>query len=114
MSDYKSISVKNAIDNIKSDKYLLPAIQRRFVWNREQIEMLFDSILSGYPISSFMLWKINNKKNKYEYNYYPFIRNYVERFGETTKNVENNLLDKNFYAVIDGQQRLTSFISCLV
>ncbi|MBK8920298.1 MAG: DUF262 domain-containing protein [Saprospirales bacterium] len=42
------ISIKEAVDNIFERKYLLPAIQRKFVWSSDQIEMLFDSILRGY------------------------------------------------------------------
>ena len=52
------ITIKNAIDNIYNRKYLLPAIQRKFTWSSNQIEMLFDSIMRGYPINSFMFWKI--------------------------------------------------------
>ena len=54
-SGFKSpITIKDAIDNIHSRKYLLPAIQREFTWSSEQIEMLFDSIMRDYPINSFM------------------------------------------------------------
>lgn len=38
------ISIKTAVNQIHEKKYLLPAIQREFVWSTEQIEMLFDSI----------------------------------------------------------------------
>ena len=33
------ISIKEAINNIYSRKYLLPAIQRKFTWSSSQIEM---------------------------------------------------------------------------
>ena len=33
----------------------LPSVQRGFVWKPKQIEDLWDSILRGYPIGSFML-----------------------------------------------------------
>jgi catechol 2,3-dioxygenase-like lactoylglutathione lyase family enzyme len=39
-------------------KYFLPAIQREFVWKPEQIIELFDSIMRGYPISSFLFWQL--------------------------------------------------------
>lgn len=35
---------------IERRAYVLPAIQREFVWDREQIEELFDSLLREYPI----------------------------------------------------------------
>src|SRR5574344_697921 len=33
----------------------LPSVQRGFVWKPKQIEDLWDSILRGYPIGSFLL-----------------------------------------------------------
>ena len=35
----------------------LPNIQRLFVWDEDQIEKLFDSIMRQYPLSSMMIWK---------------------------------------------------------
>ncbi|PKG41444.1 hypothetical protein CXF67_15540 [Psychroflexus sp. MES1-P1E] len=55
-----SITIKKAIDNIDSGDFLLPAIQRRFVWNTKQIEMLFDSIMQDYPINTFMFWEVSD------------------------------------------------------
>ena len=108
MSQYQSISIKKAMNNIVSNKYLLPAIQRKFVWSIEQIERLFDSILRGYPINSFMLWEIKDKEIKHNYKFYQFIKNYVQKFNEDNPDVAIELLEDNFFAIIDGQQRLTS------
>lgn len=49
------ISISDAIEYIEQRKFLLPAIQRKFVWSSEQIEVLFDSIMRDYPINSFMI-----------------------------------------------------------
>ena len=59
------ITIKEATDRIHKKEYLLPAIQREFVWSSDQIEMLFDSLMRGYPISSFLFWKVerDNQKN---------------------------------------------------
>ena len=38
----------------------LPSIQREFVWKPKQIEDLWDSILRGYPIGSFLFSKTSN------------------------------------------------------
>ncbi|MDX4975603.1 DUF262 domain-containing protein [Myroides odoratimimus] len=35
----------------------LPSVQRGFVWKPKQIEDLWDSIMRGYPIGSFLLSK---------------------------------------------------------
>lgn len=56
---YKSTTFKKAIDLINGRKMLLPAIQRRFVWNYDQIEKLFDSMMRDYPIGSFLSWKVH-------------------------------------------------------
>ena len=58
------ITIKEAIDNIVDRTYLLPAIQRKFVWSSDQVEVLFDSIMRSYPINSFMLWEIKESKIK--------------------------------------------------
>ena len=48
-SEFQSpITIKDAIDNIHTRQFLLPAIQRKFTWSSNQIEMLFDSIM---PVS---------------------------------------------------------------
>lgn len=55
MSGFQTpISIKEAINKIVERKYLLPAIQRKFVWSASKVEALFDSIMQGYPINSFM------------------------------------------------------------
>ena len=34
------ITIKEVVENIENNKFLLPAIQREFVWSPEQIEWL--------------------------------------------------------------------------
>lgn len=61
MSGFQTpIKIKEAIDAIVARQYLLPAIQRKFVWSASKVEALFDSIMQGYPINSFMFWKITS------------------------------------------------------
>ena len=39
-SEFKQpITIKEAVDKIHSRQYLLPAIQRKFTWSSEQIEL---------------------------------------------------------------------------
>lgn len=100
------ISIKTAIEKIHEKKYVLPAIQREFVWSTEQIETLFDSIMRGYPISSFLFWEVT-EENIPKYQFYEFIRNYHER--DNKHNEKANLTaEKSITAILDGQQRLTS------
>jgi uncharacterized protein with ParB-like and HNH nuclease domain len=101
------ITIKEAIDNIVSRTYLLPAIQRKFVWSSEKIEMLFDSIMRGYPINSFMFWEIKEPTIKNEFKFYQFLTEYREFFKEDNLDIDTKS-NSDFFAVIDGQQRLTS------
>jgi len=108
MSKYNSIRIRDAMEKIASNHFVLPAIQRKFVWRPNQIEMLFDSIMRGYPINSFMLWEISNSEIKNNYKFYSFIKDYIDKFNEDNPDAPTSVLQSNFYAVIDGQQRLTS------
>ena len=108
MSKYESITIKDAMHNIATNKYLLPAIQRKYVWSTYQVERLFDSIMRGYPINSFMLWEISDDRIKQDYKFYSFIKDYCQYFHETNPDASTRLLGNDFFAVIDGQQRLAS------
>lgn len=108
MSKCSSITIKEAMSNVVSNKYLLPAIQRKFEWGMDQIEMLFDSIMRNYPINSFMFWKVTDPEIKHDYKFYTFIKDYAQRYKEDNLDASPNLLGNDFFAIIDGQQRLTS------
>ena len=54
-------SIRELIDDYN---LIMPDIQREFVWDEERICKLFDSILRGYPIGNFLIWKINGRKIK--------------------------------------------------
>lgn len=103
----KAISIEKAIQNVVSRRYLLPAIQRKFTWSTSQIEVLFDSIMRGYPINTFMFWEVTDAKVKSNFRFYQFLEKYCERFGENNPDFDTKG-HGNFQAVIDGQQRLTS------
>lgn len=51
-------TIEQAIIEISKNNYVLPAIQREFVWRPEQIERLFDSLMQGYPFGAFLFWKV--------------------------------------------------------
>ena len=109
----KPITIEEAIKRIDEEKLLLPAIQRKFVWSHEQIEMLFDSIMRGYPINSMMFWEVSDETIKRDYKFYKFLKRYKQRYGENNKeytvNEDNHPTSiPDFEAVIDGQQRLSS------
>lgn len=100
------ISIKEAVENIDSKKYLLPSIQREVVWNVEKIERLFDSLMRDYPIGSFLFWQVK-KENVDEYQFYEFVRNYHEK--DNKHNIKAHVSGQNdIVGILDGQQRLTS------
>jgi len=63
MAFVEPITIREVIENIHRKKYLLPAIQREFVWDTYQIERLFDSLMCDCPISSFLFWQKVNFTN---------------------------------------------------
>jgi len=111
MSYETALTIKNVIDKIHKKEYLLPTIQREFVWDTEQIEKLFDSLMRDYPISSFLFWEVD-KDNVSNYEFYEFIRNYHEKTNK--HNTKASVTDKDkITAILDGQQRLTSLYIAL-
>ncbi len=84
----------------------LPNIQRYFIWKKEQIEKLFDSIMREYPIGNFLIWKTKEpvKMRKFVDNYKDGLR-LLDFY--VPKNNRIKLL------VLDGQQRLQSLFIAL-
>lgn len=106
MSFQPPITIHEAIKNIDNRTYLLPSIQREFTWWEDQIRWLFDSLMQEYPINSFLLWNVQGD-TKDKFKYYEILKNYVERYK--THNEEFSTKGfKDFYGILDGQQRLTS------
>jgi uncharacterized protein with ParB-like and HNH nuclease domain len=106
MSYYPPISIKQAIDKIDYNQYLLPAIQREFVWSSHQIELLFDSLMRNYPIGSLLMWKVQGE-NKTDLRFYSVLKNFREKYNVHCQEVNTNSIP-DFEAVLDGQQRLTA------
>lgn len=101
------ITILDAIKKIDKREYLLPALQRQFVWGSEQIEILFDSIMRDYPINSFMLWEVTDSSIKNNLKFYEFLKKYRQKYNEFNSEFPTKGYG-DFFAVIDGQQRLTS------
>ncbi|GAA7883226.1 DUF262 domain-containing protein [Helicobacter pylori] len=113
-------SIKNVVDGLNV-RYFLPDIQREYVWlkkaDEKKIEQLFDSILRGYPIGSFLFWKLQKEdiaksdeqdEKKLNFQLYKFITNYDERKPHNEKIRIEEIRRDDLYIVLDGQQRLTS------
>jgi hypothetical protein len=99
-------SIEEMLMAIHKHEYLMPAIQREFVWGTDQIIRLVDSLMRGYPVGSFLLWQVEPATAQ-SYTFYEFLTHFHER--------DNPYADKSTVpagagttAVLDGQQRLTS------
>lgn len=106
MSFFPPLSVADAIEKIEYNQYLLPAIQRDFVWSSSKIEMLFDSLMQGYPIGSMLLWRVNGKNTENQ-RFYGILKKYRERYLIRSEEVSTKNIP-SFEVVLDGQQRLTA------
>ncbi|GHR21845.1 hypothetical protein VN0448_11480 [Helicobacter pylori] len=113
-------SIKDVVDELNV-RYFLPDIQREYVWlkkaDEKKIEQLFDSILRGYPIGSFLFWKLQKEdiaksdeqdSDKLNFQLYQFITNYDERKPHNEKIRIEEIRRDDLCIVLDGQQRLTS------
>ena len=100
-------TIEDALDSIASHEFVLPAIQREFVWRPEQVCNLFDSLMQGYPFGEFMLWRVS-PENSGNYRWYDFVRKYHQRDNPHCPELAA-IHDKPLTAVLDGQQRLTAF-----
>lgn len=100
------LTIGEVIHNIHRKKYVLPAIQREFVWGTNQIEQLFDSLMQGYPVGSFLFWHVE-KENSQVFQFYEFIRNYHELKNHHNPTASIDGME-DLVAILDGQQRLTS------
>lgn len=94
-----SLNYQSLIAKIESGTIKIPQFQRKFVWEIAQTAGLLDSILKGYPIGSFIIWKTNERLRS--------VRNIGGiSFPETPSG------DMVQY-VLDGQQRMTSLYVAL-
>lgn len=79
----KDLTYKKAVEYLNKDNEVIriPTYQRGRVWRPSQVELLWDSILRGFPIGSFILSKshINGKQD-----------------------------EKVYYDLMDGQQRINA------
>lgn len=87
--------MKSFID-VKCENYnlfQLPPIQRNAVWNVAQIERLWDSMLRGFPIGSFLV-SPRHKNDK----------------ARDLKSGEQNVSSNEGFFLLDGQQRTRSIL----
>lgn len=118
MASYEKTTIRSVLDDINSRRMYLPAIQRKYVWSEDQITRLMDSIMLNYPIGTFLLWKVKKKVvNEMEYSMYEFIKDFHERDAYKNPPAPQPFPAESssdyIWAVLDGQQRLTSLYIAL-
>lgn len=100
------LTIKDALEAVSKNHYVLPAIQREFVWKPEQICRLFDSLMQGYPFGTFLFWKVEPEKSS-DFKFFGFVQNFHERDAAHCPEL-GTLPNRELTAVLDGQQRLTA------
>lgn len=90
----QSLPYEVLLGDIAKGLVKIPRFQREFVWSREKSAALIDSILRGYPIGTFILWR-------------------TKETLRAVRDIGNALLPaapagEYVNQVLDGQQRLTS------
>ncbi len=106
MSYQTPVTIESTLQQIEHHEIVLPAIQREFVWQPEQICTLFDSLMQGYPFGTFLYWKVNQEHNN-RYQFYDFVLDYHERDRPHCPRI-GEMPNRDVVAVLDGQQRLTA------
>ena len=78
-------------NDVEKGKCAIPNFQRYWIWNRRQIEELWESIFQGYYIGSLLVWETNDDKEL-----------------DATPIKGGPALTNDQYLVLDGQQRITA------
>lgn len=99
---HEPYSISGIMHEIEKNNFLLPAIQRSFVWKQNQIENFFDSLFQGFPFGSLLLWKGEDAS---EMHLVSFVTEYKK--GEDNTPFQSTRKATQI-AVLDGQQRLTA------
>lgn len=103
--EYKDWTISECVKKV-NDSLFLPDIQRPYVWEEDDIYLLFDSICRDYPINTVLFWFLE-KKTLEEGKHIKRIKFISQRFEENT--LETGPLSRDsYFLAIDGQQRITS------
>ncbi len=95
----QSVPFTSLMNEIENGTIKIPQFQRQFVWPKQKSADLIDSMLKGYPIGTFILWKTRESLRS--------VRNVGDALLPPTP-------DGDFTEyVLDGQQRLTSLFAAI-
>ena len=82
-------SVNAILGMIEAEQFVIPEIQRPFVWRRSQVRDLIDSLYNGYPTGYIITWKNPDVRTK------------------------DGKLSNGKHVLIDGQQRVTALMAAI-
>lgn len=100
-------TIADVLRGIQRQAYVLPAIQREFVWDPDtQVVRIFDSLMRGYPIGAFLSWAVTPPLVG-QFKFYGFMRDY-HQLSSPHCPILDLPIDRPLTAILDGQQRLTS------
>jgi len=82
------MKIATILDHIDSGHMALPEFQRGYVWNRDQVRGLFESLYKHHPVGGLLVWVTNSETASYRGD------------GILSPGIVN--------LILDGQQRVTS------
>jgi hypothetical protein len=82
------MKISTILDHIDSGHMALPEFQRGYVWNRDQVRGLFDSLYRRHPVGGLLVW--------------------VTESNTATHRGDGQLAAGVVKLLLDGQQRMTS------
>lgn len=82
------MKISTILDHIDSGHMALPEFQRGYVWNRDQVRGLFDSLYKRHPVGGLLVWATESK--------------------DATHRGDAKLAAGVVKLLLDGQQRMTS------
>jgi hypothetical protein len=87
------ITIREAVLAIRRCDYLLPAIQRGFVWTAKKTESLLDSLMRGYPVGSFLFCKVapeSSQRYKFMDEFHAQTKNHLSPFEDWVKPLQSD------------------------
>lgn len=111
----KQENLYSLLDRARSEDgatVVIPELQRPYVWKPNQVTLLVDSLIRGWPFGTLLMWKVNHE----ELDGIPH-RPFWRTIDRTENNEGTAAIRKNppasFHMVLDGQQRVQSLLLAL-
>lgn len=106
MAKWKTITLKDALQEIEAGRIVLPVIQRELVWEKEKIILLFETLFKAESFGGIMTI-IDPAKRTPLFEFRNFICNFID--GQKIESYKIDKLKEETTYIIDGQQRLSAF-----